>query len=1040
MKGEQFNDLKEPRVQALLNYNILDTLSEKDFDSITRLASYICKMPFALITFIDDKRVWVKSGFGLDTHQGAIHESFCYYSIQSDEIFEVKDSLLDPLFNDYPSVTNEPSIRFYAGAPLINPEGFALGSLCVMDIKPNGLNEEQKDALQILASKIISHLELRKQNAEAQQTLLKYEEIYNMFDNSAELHCVMDRNSNIKMINRSVEKLLGYSVSEITGHPIWHFLPEEEIYRLLPVVENGLRIKQKSFQLETCLYTKAGEKKWISWSVAVNGDNWYANGRDITFEKKVVSELEMLSVVASKVDNGVIISKNNNVIWVNAAFERITGYNITDLKGRMLGDVLTGEKTDLKVIKKAREHTKNKMSFSVDLLAYRKDKQPVWISVMNSVILNEAGEIDKEVEVIVDISARKKAEEESEILSLVASKSSTAIVIRDSVGYVTWVNEAFTTVFGYQLDELLGKRLGEVTTGEKTRKDVLQLTKERIENKQPYSVELLVYKKDKTPIWIFSSLTPILNPEGEIERQVEIIVDITERKQAEEQLTLLSLVASKTINGVAISDNNGKVKWVNKAFEDITGYSLKEFLGKRPGDLLCGKDTDLNQLKLLRNQKDNLQSSNIELISYKKDKTRIWLSISNTPTFNSDGTFDQQVEIIHDITERKIIEQELIKAKEEALLLSKAKETFLSVMSHEIRTPLNAVIGITHILIDDNPTKAQLENLKILNFSSQNLLSLINDVLDFTKIETGNMVLEKADVNLKDLVSQTLNTLQFKTVEKGVLLKSETDSRIPLYVKADHTRLYQILINLLGNSVKFTETGYIKLKLDLIQEKKDSIIVGFEISDTGIGIAANKIDFIFDTYTQASADTTRKYGGTGLGLSITKSLIELHNSEITVESKLGKGSTFKFQIEFEKSSRKKEALHNELRNTTLDISVLVVDDNYINRLLAQKVLSKWGIKVDFAEDGAIALSKVQTTHYDVILMDLQMPVMDGLEASRSIRNLPGAYYKNIPIIALTASIVSKDREKIYESGMNDYVMKPFVPSVLHEKISALLNN
>ena len=1039
MSLPELNDTANGRLETLLNYHILDTSPEKEFDSITRLASYICKTPFALITFLDSERQWIKSRIGLDLSETQLHEAFCAYTIQDDQIFQVKDSLLDERFADNPLVHQAPYIRFYAGAPLISPEGHRLGSICVLDTKPGQISEEQQDALKVLAGEIISHLEMRKKNREIQETLAKYEEIYNMFDSSAELHCVMDRETNIQMINRSVEKLLGFTIEETIGHPIWHFLPEEEIYKLLPVIEKGLSNKVKTFEIETRLNTKSGESKWVGWSVTVNNSKWYANGRDITYQKKVVEELEMLSLVASKVDNGVIISTGNNVIWANEAFERITGYNISDLKGKKLGDVLKGEKTDSNVLEKARECTKNKMSFAVDLLAYRKDGEPIWISVINSVILNAAGEVDKEVEVIIDITARKRAEEELETLSMVASKSSTGVVIRNEKGNVTWVNEALTEIIGYQPEELIGKPLGAVLTGEKTQKEILDLTTRSTENKKPYSVELLVYKKDGTPFWIFTSSTPILNSDGEIERQVEIIVDITERKYAEEQLTLLSLVASKTMNGVVISDNSGRIKWVNEAFEQMSGFSLKELKGQRAGDLAAGNETDLEQLEYMRQQTKNLLPSTIEAIFYRKDRSTVWVSVSNTPTFNPDGSFDQQIAIVNDISKRKLVEQELIKTREEALQLSKAKETFLSVMSHEIRTPLNAVIGITHILMDDNPTESQLENLKILNFSSQNLLSLINDVLDFTKIETGNMVLEKADVNLKDLVSQTLNTLQFKTLDKDVKLKSEIDHRIPLYVVGDHTRLYQILINLLGNAVKFTEAGEVKLKLDLISENQKTIQVSFEVSDTGIGIAPDKVDYIFETYTQASSDTTRKYGGTGLGLAITKRLVELHNSHIAVASEIGKGSSFTFIIEFERSVQTSLSAPTALADIPLNSTILVVDDNYINRLLAGKVLGKWGIKVDFAENGEMALAKVQKIPYDLILMDLQMPVMDGLEATRAIRKLSGDYYRKIPIIALTASIVSKEKMKIFECGMNDFVMKPFIPAVLYEKIRSYLS-
>lgn len=1030
--------IEDNRLKTLLDYHILDTAPEREFDSITRLASYICKTPFALITFLDDQRQWIKSSFGLSLKQTQLHEAFCAYTIVDDAIFQVHDSLLDERFAENPLVHEPPYIRFYAGAPLISPDGYRLGSICVLDSQPGELSLEQQDALRVLAEEVISHLEMRKKNREIHDTLIKYEEIYNMFDSSAELHCVMDRETNIQMVNRTVEKILGYTVEEAVGHPIWHFMPEEEIYKLLPVIENGLRNKVKSFELETQVRTKTGEFKWVGWSVAANRGKWYANGRDITYQKKVVQELEMLSLVASKVDNGVIISTDNNVIWVNEAFKRITGYDISDLKGQRLGDILRGEKTDGDVLISARERTKKKLSFAVDLLAYRKDGQQIWLSVINSVILNPEGEVDKEVEVIIDITARKKAEQELETLSMVASKSSTGVVIRNEKGEVSWVNEALTEIIGYQSEELIGKPLGEKLIGEKTQREILDITTRNTEDKKPYSVELLVYKKDKTPIWIFTSSTPILDSKGEIERQVEIIVDITERKFAEEQLTLLSLVASKTVNSVVISDQYGRVNWVNAAFEQLSGYTLEELKGKRAGSLMFGELTDPDQLRYMRNQTKNAQPSNIEVIFYTKDRTPLWVSVSNTPTFNADGTFNQQVAIVDDISKRKLVEQELIKTKEEALQLSKAKETFLSVMSHEIRTPLNAVIGITHILMDDNPTEAQVENLKILNFSSQNLLSLINDVLDFTKIETGNMALESADVNLKDLVSQTLNTLQFKTAEKGVILKSEIDHRIPLFVKGDHTRLYQILINLLGNAVKFTDAGEVKLKLDLIAEQKQSVLVGFEISDTGIGIEHDKIDYIFDTYTQASTDTTRKYGGTGLGLAITKRLIELHNSVIIVESEVGKGSTFKFTIEFKLSEQKTIYKSNKTSDIPIDSTILVVDDNYINRVLAQKVLSKWGIKVDFAENGAIALEKVKKTPYDMILMDLQMPVMDGLEATRAIRKLSGDYFRKLPIIALTASIVTNERLKIFECGMNDYVMKPFIPAALYEKIRSYL--
>ncbi|MGB4400604.1 MAG: ATP-binding protein, partial [Daejeonella sp.] len=275
------------------------------------------------------------------------------------------------------------------------------------------------------------------------------------------------------------------------------------------------------------------------------------------------------------------------------------------------------------------------------------------------------------------------------------------------------------------------------------------------------------------------------------------------------------------------------------------------------------------------------------------------------------------------------------------------------------------------------------------------------------------------------------------TADKPVVLKSEIDHRIPTYVKGDQLRLYQVLINLLGNAVKFTEKGEVKLKLDLVSETNKTVNVRFEISDTGIGIEPEKIGYIFDSYTQASSDTTRKYGGTGLGLAITKSLLHLFNSEITVESEIGKGSKFSFIIDFDRPEEPSLLDENKSALEQLHASILVVDDNEINRILASKVLTKWGIEVDFAENGKLAFEKVQSTHFDLVLMDLHMPVMDGMEATREIRKLGGKYQK-LPIVALSASLFAHELEAINECGMDGYVMKPFVPNELYARISSHL--
>jgi len=358
-------------------------------------------------------------------------------------------------------------------------------------------------------------------------------------------------------------------------------------------------------------------------------------------------------------------------------------------------------------------------------------------------------------------------------------------------------------------------------------------------------------------------------------------------------------------------------------------------------------------------------------------------------------------------------------------------------MSHEIRTPLNAVIGMSRLMMDDNIPDSQKENLSVLKFSAENLMTLINDLLDFTKIETGNVELERAEVDLRKIIQAVTASMQFMASSKGIYVKQTVDETLPDAIIGDGARLTQILLNLVSNSVKFTQTGGVTIDLKVMEQTSKEVRIRFAVSDTGIGIPADKINTIFESFKQAEADTTRKYGGTGLGLAITKRLIELHDSRINVDSVYGHGSTFWFTITFSRTSG--HAIKTEKINileTELKLHALVVDDNQINRLLLNKVLTKWGATADFAENGLQAVQKVESNHnYDVVLMDIHMPEMDGLEAAQVIRGKTEPYYQQLPIIALTASMLNNQMGEISNAGMNDYVLKPFDPKALFDKLS-----
>lgn len=1026
---------EDERLKALDSYDILDTIPEAEYDALTRLASYICQVPLAFISFIDGKRQWFKSTLGLTINEVPRADSFCRYTIMSDNLIEVEDARTHEVFSESDSVKGDFGIRFYASAPLIDPDGYRLGSLCIFDQKPKILTPDQRDALQTLASEVMSHLAIRKQKKELEFRLRQHQDFFTLFNSSSEIHLIADETSKIEHINNAVEDILGYMPKQLVGHSLWEFVVGQNRDPFAQQIEIGLH-SHRSFEMETCVVAKGGEEKCISWSAVNHNGKWYASGRDVTEHKKVQSQLEQLSLVASKVSNGVAITNADNcIIWTNEAFESITGYNLADLNHRQMGDVFKGDYSDPKVNSHIQHLLKTEKAFEVEVKIEHKDGHLMWLSVMNSPVVGSDGKIDKYIKILIDITARKNAESDLEILSFASAKSPSGVVIRDKDGIILWMNEALEQILGYSLQELKGKTFGNLLIGKQTDLNTALQAQLAYDANKPYDVEIQLYKKDGTPVWVFLSNSPFFNNEGQLERQVTVCVDINERKAAESQLNMLSLVASSTVSGVVINSSEGKVEWVNTAFENITGFKLDDVKNQLLGDVLKGELTDYGIIERSRELSKNKQSFEVDVLAYRKDREPIWLTVINSVILDESGAVSKYIEVLIDITAKKKAEQDLVAAKEEALQLSRAKDMFISVMSHEIRTPLNAVIGMSHLLSQDNANESQTENLNILKFSAENLMTLINDVLDFTKIETGNIELEQINVDLRDLVHSVASSMRFKAADHQIYFKEDISADVPECILADRTRLVQILLNLTGNAVKFTEKGGVTIQISVVEQSAQDVKIRFAVKDTGIGIAADKTHTIFESFKQANADTTRKYGGTGLGLAITKRLIELHHSNINVESTPGVGSSFWFDINFKKANNTVVADTDTALNG-LDINVLVVDDNQINRLLINKVLKKWGIQAEFAENGMDAVEKVTTkANYDVVLMDIHMPLMGGLEATGVIRAKEEDYFKKLPIIALTASMLSNQLGEIKESGMNDFILKPFDPKNLYEKLS-----
>jgi signal transduction histidine kinase/ActR/RegA family two-component response regulator len=392
------------------------------------------------------------------------------------------------------------------------------------------------------------------------------------------------------------------------------------------------------------------------------------------------------------------------------------------------------------------------------------------------------------------------------------------------------------------------------------------------------------------------------------------------------------------------------------------------------------------------------------------------------------------------------------RAIEKAEKSSQVQSEFLSTMSHEIRTPLNAVIGMSNLLLMNNPRQDQSENLEILKFSANNLLAIVNDVLDFNKIESGKIVFEKIKFNLVDLMQNICGGQIIKAEEKGLLFKLDIDSGLRRKVIfGDPTRLTQIIFNLVSNAIKFTAEGSILVRVTCLEDRHNNITVGFSVKDTGIGIKKENLETIFEPFTQESITTTRQYGGTGLGLAIVKRLLELQNLQMHVSSKVKEGSEFSFNMEFPVSTevaatpqermaeqRQQQLTDVELENYGNNLRILIAEDNPVNVMLMKKLFSKWKIVPTIAENGERAVEIMQYGNFDIVLMDLQMPVMNGFDAAMEIRKMTDPAKANVPIIALTASALFDIRDQVTNSGMNDYVAKPFKPDELMEKIQNLI--
>lgn len=1022
-------DLEAMRLEALRSLGVLDTPSDGAIDRLTTLAAHLFDTPIALVSLVDEDRQWFKAKIGLEADQTARDQAFCAHTITQapGSVMVVEDATLDPRFAANPLVVGQPAIRFYAGATLSTREGYNLGTLCVIDDKPRPRPEPATlERLQLLARIVVDEFELAQahRKAEAKRRLLEIAE-----GMAGMGHWRLDLASGRVEWSDAVYAIHG--VTRDTFDPnlddaVAFYHPEDQV-RVRAYIEQAATTGD-GFEFQLRLIRSDGVLRHVaSRGVCELGDD----GRPVAIFglfQDVTAAVNALAAAQRRSERYRLITENaGDVIarydftgrgrFISPAIERLLGYTVFETIGMTVPHMLHPEDRErvMAVFGRMAEGLEQE---TVQHRTRRKDGGYVWVESNLQLVRSSSAEPLEIVSVSRDISDRKALE-----LELTAARDRAQVqaerarLAEDIGGLGYWrfdlrtrdldVSPKMFEIYGVPWHE----RPAIETFNARIHPDEYDWTMARIAERlrtgeADYNVLTRIVRPDGEARTISGSSIIVAGPDGAPSFVMGTVRDITDERAAQLALTeseaRYRLIADNARDIIATFDAGGRIRFVSPATRAVLGREPDELLGGRMLDITHPDDRapmSAYYAKLIAAGPNAIVPTHEFRVQH-RDGHWVWLEGQPKLFFDDEGRLVAIQDVGRDVTARKAMEAELVQARAEAEAAAAVKSEFLSNMSHELRTPLTAVLGFSKLIADQQDlsplTRGFVERVV---HAGEALLSTVNDILDFSKLEAGQVEIRPAPCDPCQLLEDALGMFSGLAGEKGLELRLVRAREAPPLVVLAHDRVRQILLNLIGNAVKFTEQGSVTVEMDW-DAATEQLQVG--VRDTGRGVPAERLSQLFKRFSQVDGSSTRQHGGTGLGLAICKGLAEAMGGEIGVESRLGEGSRFWFTLPAPAAEALPGQEDAEIELLPEGARVLIVDDNAVNRDLVRTLLAAFGAVTSEAADGEAAIRMAAAEPYDVILMDMRMPGMGGVDATRAIRK--GVMNGTIPIIAFSADV------------------------------------